>query len=95
MAIPAEFQRAYPVYVIAGEKPVSLTETPDGGLDLLGWDFKLKKMTRAAGDYDAMQGVGPGPVLDNFEFSEGDVRRVTKREFNAAVKALSRGDSPT
>ena len=89
MAIPAEFQRAYPVYVIAGEQPISVTETPDGGLRLLGWDFKLKKMTRAAGDYDAMQGVEPGPVQGN-SFSEGDTRRVTKKEFDAAVKALSR-----
>ncbi len=95
MAIPAEFQRAYPVYVIAGEQPISVTETPDGGLRLLGWDFKLKKMTRAAGDYDAVLGLVPGPVLGNAQFSEGDVRRVTKREFDAAVKALSRGDSPT
>ncbi len=94
MAIPAEFQRAYPIYVIAGEQPISLTETPDGRLDLRGWDFKKKKMTRAAGDYDALQGVEPGPVSGN-SFSEGDTRRVTKREFDAAVKALSRGDSPT
>lgn len=90
MAIPAEFQRAYPVYVIAGEQPLSLTKTPAGQIELLGWDFKKKKMTRAAGDYDAMQGVVPGPVLDNFQFAEGDTRRVTKREFDAAVKALSR-----
>ncbi len=89
MAIPAEFQREYPVYVIAGEQPLSMTVAPDGGLDLFGWDFKLKKMTRAAGDYDAMQGVEPGPVQGN-SFSEGDTRRVTKREFDAAVKALSR-----
>ncbi len=90
MAIPAEFQREYPVYVIAGEQPLSMTVAPDGGLDLFGWDFKLKKMTRAAGDYDAMQGVVPGPVSGNTRFSEGDTRRVTKREFDAAVKALSR-----
>ncbi len=94
MAIPAEFQREYPVYVIAGEQPLSMTVAPDGGLDLFGWDFKKKKMTRAAGDYDALQGVEPGPVSGN-SFSEGDTRRVTKREFVAAVKSLSRGDSPT
>lgn len=89
MAIPAEFQREYPVYVIAGEQPLSMTVAPDGGLDLFGWDFNLKKMTRAAFDYDATQGVEPGPVSGN-SFSEGDTRRVTKKEFDAAVKALSR-----
>ncbi len=96
MAIPAEFQRAYPIYVIAGEQPISLTETPDGRLDLRGWDFKKKKMTREAASWDDIEALQPGlPVRESFQFSEGDVRKVTKEEFDEAVARLARGESPT
>lgn len=85
-----------PIYVMAGDQPVSFEATPEGGADLKGWDFKKGKMTREAGDWDAIEGLQTGlPVKGNSDFSEGDVRRVTKQEFDAAVAALERGETAT
>ncbi len=36
-----------PIYVISGEQPISYERTEEGGAELLGWDFKKKKMTFA------------------------------------------------
>jgi hypothetical protein len=65
-----------PLYLIAGEKPMSLFTTPDGGMDMRGWDFKLGKMTRQAFEWDP---------------THPDTREVTKKEFDAALRQLQEG----
>ena len=85
-----------PIYRIVGAQPVSFEPTPDGGADLKGWDFKKRKMTREAASWDDIEALQPGlPVRESFQFSEGDVRKVTKEEFDKAVARLARGESPT
>ena len=85
-----------PIYRIVGAQPVSFEPTPDGGARLLGWDFKKRKMTREAASWDDIEALQPGlPVRESFQFSEGDVRKVTKEEFDEAVAGLVRGESPT
>ncbi len=82
--------RWLPIYVIAGDKPVSMEETPDGGADLLGWDFARGEMTRDAAEWDEIVGhLQPGlPVRGNTDFAEGDWREVTKAEFDRHVAEL-------
>ncbi len=41
-----------PIYLIVGDRPVSLVETPDGGMSLMGWDFERRGMTREAASWD-------------------------------------------
>ncbi len=79
-----------PIYAIAGEKPVSAEETPDGGLELLGWDFARGEMTRDAVEWDEIVGhLQPGlPVSGNTDFAEGDWVQVTKVEFDRHVAEL-------
>ena len=85
-----------PIYLIVGAQPVSLEETPDGGMRLMGWDFVQRKMTRDAASWDDVVAIQPGlPVKGNSNFSEGDVVEVTKAQFDAAVARLERGESPT
>ncbi len=85
-----------PIYRIVGAQPVSFEPTPDGGAVLKGWDFKKRKMTREAASWDDIEALQPGlPVQGNSSFSEGDARKVTKEEFDAAVARLARGESPT
>ena len=85
-----------PIYMIVGAQPVSLEATPDGGASLKGWDFKKRRMTREAASWDDIEALQPGlPVRESFQFSEGDVRKVTKEEFDEALARLERGDSPT
>lgn len=67
-----------PIYVIAGDQPVSLEATEDGGMDLKGWDFELKRMTRAAADWDDIIGFS----------GNADWRQVTKKEFDAQIRKL-------
>ncbi len=82
--------RWLPIYVIAGDKPVSMEETPDGGADLLGWDFARGEMTRDAAEWDDIVGhLQPGlPVRGNTDFAEGDWIEVTKAEFDRHVAEL-------
>ncbi len=68
-----------PIYAIAGEKPVSMTRTADGGAELLGWDFARGEMTRDAAEL---------PVRGNTDFAEGDWIEVTKAEFDRHVAEL-------
>ncbi len=85
-----------PIYRIVGAQPVSFEPTPDGGAVLKGWDFKKGKMTREAASWDDIEALQPGlPVRESFQFSEGDVRKVTKEEFDEALARLVRGESPT
>jgi hypothetical protein len=78
-----------PMYFIVGDQPVSFEATDDGGALLLGWDFKKKEMTQDAASWDDVVGTQPGlPVETSAQFSEGDSRQVTKRQFNAAVRRL-------
>ncbi len=61
-----------------------------------GWDFEKRKMTRQAASWDDIEALQPGlPVKGNSNFSEGDVRKVSKEEFDEALARLERGDSPT
>lgn len=85
-----------PIYVMAGNQPISFEATRAGGAVLKGWDFQKRKMTIGAGDWDAIEGLQAGlPVKGNSAFAEGDVRRITKAEFDRAVAALKKGDTPT
>lgn len=78
-----------PLYLIVGRKPVSWERTADGGSILLGWDFDAKEMTIEAASWDDVVDLTPGvPVTDQLEFTEGDTVRVTKAQFDAAVKKL-------
>ncbi len=80
-----------PLYLIVGDKPVSLVETPDGGGRLLGWDFEKKEMTRDAASWDDIVGLQKGlPVRGNCDFSEGgDTLPVTAEEFERRVAELA------
>ncbi len=80
-----------PIYLIVGDQPVSLVETPDGGMDLTGWDFELKEMTRDAASWDDIVGLQEGlPVRGNCDFSEGgDTLSVTAEEFERRVAELA------
>ncbi len=85
-----------PIYRIVGAQPVSFEPTPNGGAVLKGWDFKKRKMTREAASWDDIEALQPGlPVRDSFEFSEGNVLKVSKEVFDEAVARLVRGESPT
>lgn len=78
-----------PLYLIVGEQPVSLVETPDGGGRLLGWDFEKKEMTRDAASWDDVVDTQPGvPVQGNTDFSEGETRTVTLAQFNRQIRKL-------
>ena len=76
-----------PIYLIVGAKPVSVVATP-GGMRLMGWDFERREMTRDAASWDDVVDLQPGPVLESFEFSEGDTVRVDKRTFDRAIRRL-------
>ncbi len=41
-AAPMELPR----YFIVGERPVKFIATPEGGMDVVAWDWKLRKFTR-------------------------------------------------
>ncbi len=72
-----------PIYAIAGEKPVSMTRTADGGAELLGWDFARGEMTRDAAEWDDIVGH-----RGNTDFAEGDWIQVSKAEFDRHVAEL-------
>ncbi len=90
MSETLEMALKLPIYVIAGDKPVSMEETPDGGAALRGWDFDLGEMTRDAAAWDDIVGhLQPGlPVRGNTDFAEGDCVKVTKAEFDRHVAEL-------
>ena len=78
-----------PNYWLVGDKPVSLTRNAEGGAELLGWDFDLGEMTHGGASWDDIEGLTPGvDVEDQVEFAEGDVRVVTKAEFDRHVAEL-------
>lgn len=80
-----------PIYLIVGLQPVALETTASGGLSLTGWDFERGEMTREAASWDDVVATQPGlNVAASYEFSEGDLRRVTASEFAQAIEALRR-----
>lgn len=78
-----------PIYVIVGKRPVS-AELVKGRLRMRGWDFETGKMTRDAANWEDIVGhLEPGQaVKGNVDFAK-DTRRVTKKEFMAAVAELA------
>lgn len=65
-----------PRYVVVGEKIASMERTPDGGVEILGWDFVLRALTREAGDMDDFFGGHP------------DMYPITKEEFDQRLVEL-------
>lgn len=82
-----------PMYLIAGEKPISVEETPDGGLRLLGWDFERGEMARNVDWNEVASHLQPGvQVRRNAPIADGgDTFRVSKEEFDRRVEELRGG----
>lgn len=36
----------FPKFAVVGARPVKIVQTPDGGLDVLAWDWEKKELVR-------------------------------------------------
>ena len=79
-----------PMYIIFGEQPISYERLKDGGGIILGWDFVKKEMNLESADWDDIVGIQSGSVQRNKSFSEGDHRRVTKKEFDKQLRKVKK-----
>ena len=80
-----------PLYLIVGEKPIAVWETPDGGMGSCGWDFARGDLTRDAVSWDEIVGhLQEGvPVRGSSDFAAGgDTFRISAAEFEAHVAEL-------
>jgi hypothetical protein len=81
-----------PIYVILGERPVMMEETPDGGAQVLGWDFDKRELVPALGSLAEVVGMVPH-CDDPFE-ALGDREEVTREQFYAKIEELKARPRP-
>jgi len=66
----------FPCYCIVGARPVKAIKLPDGGVDILGWDWDKKDFVRDMG------------MLTRVMMPEGETEMVTEAQFESYVAKL-------
>lgn len=83
-----------PLYLVAGEKLISVLPSEEGGLSIRGWDFRKREMTRDAVEWDEIVGhLQEGrKVQGSSDFAEGeDTFEITREEFDQRLAELQGG----
>jgi hypothetical protein len=69
-----------PRFAIVGSRPVKAIDTPDGGMDVLAYDWDSGELVRDMG------------YLTRLFAPDGEVEIVSEAQFEQAVEALRGGD---
>lgn len=79
-----------PIYLLAGEKPISVTQVPGGGIRILGWDFEAGELNRNVEWDDVVGHLQSGvKVKGSAHFAEGgDTYPISREEFEQRVAEL-------